>query len=199
MATIRPYRPDDLDALREICQKTGDNGADGTHLYAHPRIIGEIYAAPYAAFEPRYAFVAEDAEGVAGYILGAPDTRAFEARCEAEWWPHLRERYADTADVASWRRTRDQWAAYQIHHPLSAPQPVVDAAPAHLHIDLLPRVQGQGLGKALLDHWLARVGGRAHLACSAENPRALRFYDRYGWRRLAGDWPRGVVFMAIGA
>ena len=198
MAEVRPYRAGDLDALYDICLKTGDAGQDATALYKDRRILGDIYAAPYAALEPQLAWVAEDAGGVAGYILGAADTRAFEARCEAEWWPPLRRRWPDTAGVASGKRTRDEWAAYQIHHPLAAPQSVIEAAPAHLHIDLLPRLQGRGLGKALMDTWLAAVGGRAHLACHADNARALRFYDRYGFRRLAGDWPAQVVFMAIG-
>jgi len=198
MTVVRRYRPSDLPALYDICLKTGDNGADGTHLYEDHRIIGEIFAAPYAALEPAYAFVAEDAEGVAGYILGAPDTRAFEARLEAEWWPALRERYADTADMPSWHRTREQWDAYYIHHPPANPQAVIDAAPAHLHIDLLPRLQGQGMGRQLMDAFLATVAGRAHLGCRAPNVRAQRFYEAYGFRRLEGVPPKSVVWMAIG-
>lgn len=195
---IRPYRPGDLDALHDICLKTGDNGADGTHLYADHRIIGEIFAAPYAMLEPQHAFVAEDELGVGGYILGAADTRAFEARCEAEWWPALRARYADTAAVPSWKRTREQWDAYYIHHPPPNPQAVVEIAPAHLHIDLLPRLQGRGVGKALMDRWLAAIGGPAHLGCQAPNHRAQRFYERYGWRRLEGVEPKAVVWMTHG-
>lgn len=198
MAQIRRLRPGDLDALYDICLKTGDGGADATALYADPRLIGEIFAAPYARLEPEHAWVAEDQAGVAGYILGAPDTRAFEARLETEWWPALRRRYPDTADIPSWRRTREQWDAFYIHHPPPNPQAAVDAAPAHLHIDLLPRLQGQGVGKALMDRWLAGVGGRAHLGCQAENLRAQRFYERYGFRRLEGVGPKSVVWMAIG-
>jgi len=198
MVEVRPYRSADLDALYDICLKTGDGGRDATHLYEDHRIIGEIFAAPYATLQPDCVFVAEDEEGVGAYILGTSDTRAFEARCEAEWWPALRRRYADTAEVPSWKRTRDQWDAYYIHHPPPNPQAVVDAAPAHLHIDLLPRLQGRGVGKALMDAWLARIGGRAHLGCQAENHRALRFYDRYGFRRLEGVGPKSVVWMAIG-
>ncbi len=195
MAEVRPYRPSDLPALYDICLKTADNGADGTHLYSDPRLVGDIFAAPYAALEPGHAFVAEDAEGVAGYILGAPDTRAFEARLQAQWWPDLRERYADTAEVPSWQRTREQWDAYYIHHPPQNPQPVVDAAPAHLHIDLLPRLQGKGVGKQLMDRFLLSVGGRAHLGCQALNTRAQRFYEVYGFRRLEGVGPKSVVWM----
>jgi len=195
MALVRPYRASDLPALYDICLKTADNGADGTHLYADPRLVGEIFAAPYAALQPGHAFVAEDADGVAGYILGAPDTRAFEARLEAEWWPALRDRYADTAEVPSWQRTREQWDAYYIHHPPPNPQAVVDAAPAHLHIDLLPRLQGKGVGKQLMDAFLTSVGGRAHLGCQAVNIRAQRFYEIYGFRRLEGVGPKSVVWM----
>jgi GNAT superfamily N-acetyltransferase len=198
MAAIRLYRPGDLPALYDICLKTGDDGADASGLYADPTLIGDVFAAPYAAFHPGHVFVAEDEAGVGGYILGTPDTRAFEAHCEAEWWPRLRARHADTADVPAWRRTRAQWDAYYIHHPPAVPQPVVEAAPAHLHIDLLPRLQGRGVGRALMDRWLAGVGGRAHLGCQAGNLRAQRFYAAYGWRRLDGVGPKGVVWMAIG-
>ena len=198
MARVRPYRPGDLPALYDICLKTGDNGADGTHLYEDLRILGEIFAAPYGVLLPDYAFVAEDDAGVAGYILGAPDTRKFEARLEAEWWPHLRERYADTAEVPARDRTREQWDAFHIHHPPKNPQAVVDAAPAHLHIDLLPRLQGQDMGRQLMDAFLAAVGGRAHLGCQALNLRAQRFYEVYGFRRLEGVPPKSVVWMVIG-
>ena len=71
MAVVRPYRPSDLPALYDICLKTADNGADATHLYGDHRVVGEIFAAPYAVLEPDHALVAEDAEGIAGYILGA--------------------------------------------------------------------------------------------------------------------------------
>lgn len=201
--TIRPYRPEDLPALYEICLKTGDSGADGTHLYVDPMVIGEIYAAPYGILNPSLAFVAEDEDGVAGYIVGAADTHAFEARLEAEWWPSRRPLYADPSDVPPTRWTPDQVRAWQIHHPRPTPQAVVDAAPAHLHINLLPRLQGQGIGTRFVDTWRAAVAAegvaRIHLGCSIDNHRALRFYDRYGWTRLITDEKRGTVWMVIDA
>ena len=197
MAQVRAARPEDLPALYDICLKTGDAGADATALHADPRILGEIYAAPYARLEPNLALVAEDEAGVCGYILGTADTRAFEARCEAAWWPALRTRYADTAGVPWRERTPDEWAAFMIHHPPIAPEAAVAAAVAHLHIDLLPRAQGQGLGRTLMDRWLDLVGGRAHLGCSPRNVRALAFYDRYGFRRLEAAASSEVVYMAI--
>jgi hypothetical protein len=95
MTHIRPVVAADLDALYRIALLTGDSGADASALHKDPRLVGHIYAAPYATLSPETAFVAEDAAGVAGYIVGALDTRAFEARLERDWWPALRAEYAD--------------------------------------------------------------------------------------------------------
>ncbi len=199
MVQIRAFHPDDLDALHAICLQTGDHGEDATAHYTDPRIIGEIYAAPYALLEPELAYVVQDADGVAGYIVGSRDTRAFEARCEADWWPRLREVHAKPSGVPPESWTPDQLRAFQIHRPSRIPDPVVAAAPAHLHVNLLPRLQGQGLGQALLDTWLWAAGGRAHLGCDVENLRAQRFYDAYGFSRLALEGSPGTVWMTIGA
>jgi ribosomal protein S18 acetylase RimI-like enzyme len=177
MTEIRPYRASDLEDLYRICLATGWDGADASAMYADPKLVGHLYAAPYGVLFPECALVAEDAEGVAGYILGAADTAAFQARAEAEWWPKLRAEYADPPR-AEW--TADQRLAYAIHHPRPLRPALLARYPAHLHIDLLPRLQGQGFGRRMMDAWLALVasmGARgAHLECSSANARALLFY-----------------------
>jgi len=202
MPEIRPVAPADLDALYEICLKTGNSGQDATALYDDPRLVGEVYAAPYAVLRPDLAFVVEDQHGVAGYVLGTDDTRGFEARLQADWWPRLRGIHADPRPTPRAERTRDQQRAAQIHRPIPEPEALVAAWPAHLHINLLPRLQGQDLGRRMLDTWLnaARAKGvrGVHLGCDAVNHRALRFYEAYGWRRFDTDppWP-GTVWMVL--
>src|SRR5207253_430146 len=121
-------------------------------------------------FSPETAFVVEDDEGVAGYILGAVDTRAFETKLDAEWWPTLRPLHADPVGTSPETWDAGQRAAYLFHHPFHAPRRVVGSFPSHLHIDLLPRLQGQGLGKRLMDLWLGvarEMGSRGvHLGVS---------------------------------
>ena len=95
LAAIRPYQPGDLEDLYRVCVQTADNGGDATALFEDPMLPGQIYAAPYALFEPSLAFVAEDQAGVGGYILAALDSRAFGQRLERDWWPALRTRYPD--------------------------------------------------------------------------------------------------------
>ena len=181
MAEIRPYRVSDLGALYHVCLATGQSGQDATHLYRDPKIVGHIYAGPYGVLEPESAFVLEDEDGVGGYIIGAFDTHAFEKRLEAEWWPALRERYADPAAP----QTPDERMAWLMHHSPRTPRRIAEPYPSHLHIDLLPRFQGGGWGKRMIDTWLGAMKARgsrgAHLGVGFANERAIRFYRAYGF------------------
>ena len=103
MAQIRGVRPSDLDDLYRICLATGAGGDDASTLYQDPKLLGHVYAAPYAVFSPQSVFVVEDTGGVGGYIVGAPDTCEFEIRLEAEWWPTLRRLYQDPVGEAARR------------------------------------------------------------------------------------------------
>jgi ribosomal protein S18 acetylase RimI-like enzyme len=187
--TLRLYRPDDLDALYRICLETGDGGQDATTLYRDPKILGQVYAAPYAVYCPDSTFVVEDPEGVAGYILGPADTHAFEKTLESEWWPQLQGVYP----APSAPHNPDERMAWLIHHPPRTPRRISEPWPAHLHINLLPRHQGKGLGARLIDHWLAAVSAlgatAAHLAVGQRNARAVAFYRRYGFRELERSGP----------
>jgi len=181
MVTLRPVLPADIDALYEICLLTGDAGADASALYTNPRLLGQIYAAPYAALEPAHTLVAEDAEGVAGYLVGTHDTAAFAARLERDWWPGLRQRYADTEGMSA--ADRDCIAA--IMRPEPPPADLAAPYPAHIHMNLLPRLRGQGIGTALLRQWLdeARRAGvpGVHLGASTRNTGGVAFWTRSGF------------------
>jgi ribosomal protein S18 acetylase RimI-like enzyme len=198
---IRGYRPGDLGDLYRICLQTGDSGTDATGLFRDPDLLGHVHAAPYGVLEPSLAFVAEDPEGIGGYCLAALDTRAFERRLEQEWWPPLRLRYADpdVTERGSW--TRDQELEYVIHHPWQTEDDLVAGFPSHLHVDLLPRVQGLGIGRQLIDLQLAALRERGscgvHLHVRPTNQRALSFYDHLGFTRLSTGYSH-VLGMRLG-
>jgi len=188
MAEIRAFRPSDLDELYRICLATGAGGDDASALYRDPQLVGHVYAAPYAQLSPRTVFVVEDADGVGGYIVGVPDTRDFEAQLEAEWWPALRQIYPDPSDTPRSDRSADQFMSYKIHHPDRTAEEIVGRYPSHLHINLLPRLRGRGIGRRLMVQWLATVRGLgsrgAHLAVGSANRRAIRFYRACGFHEL---------------
>lgn len=202
MVNIRPVIKTDTPALYDIALKTGDSGQDATALYQNPKLVGHIYAAPYAIFEPQSCFVVEDDEGVGGYIVGTRNTLAFEERLEKDWWPLLRSQFDDPSDVPFDEWTPDQLRAFLIHYPAKTPQRMVDTYPSHLHINLLPRLQGQKLGYALIDKWLQTMdmaGSRGvHLGVSPSNERALYFYRNYGFKELPmGKHPQVIWFTMV--
>jgi ribosomal protein S18 acetylase RimI-like enzyme len=185
---IRACREDDVDALYQVCLETGDAGGDATSLHKDPLLLGHVFVGPYAILEPSLAFVAEDDEGVAGYVVGALDSHAFEARLEREWWPKLRERYPDAPADG----TPDERLMSYFHHPASTPAEVAKDYPSHLHINLLPRLQGAGAGGRLMNTlWDAlREQGSpgVHLQVWARNTRAIGFYKHLGYTEVSsGD------------
>lgn len=198
--SIRQFRPDDLDALYQICLRTADNGQDATALFRDPRLPGHVWAAPYAVLEPSLAFVAVGPDGVAGYVVGALDSTAFSQRLEERWWPGLRSRYPDPpASLPEDRWTRDQQVTHLIHHPRPVPARLAARYPSHLHIDLLPPLQGQGAGRRLIETLTAALRAQGspgvHLGVSAANPRAAGFYARVGFTEIPSGRPAARVFV----
>jgi GNAT superfamily N-acetyltransferase len=182
---IRPFRSADLEACYAISLATGFEGGDASHLYRDPRMMGHIYFAPYALLEPALALLVEDGDGVAGFAVGATDTTAWEERMEREWWPSLRRQYADPSDVPTERRTPDERRAFMIHHPARTPAAVTAIHPAHLHLNLLSRLQRRGAGSKLLDTWLARADARSvHVGVNRANKGAVRFWAARGFEEL---------------
>ncbi len=183
---MRPVEPGDLDALYLVCLRTGDAGEDASDRFADPRLLGEVYVGPYVMMPSGIGFTAVESGVPSGYVLAAVDTRRFEAECEAEWWPALRERYP--LPIGEDPSTGDAEIIALIHDPESPPDDVVSRYPAHLHIDLLPVLQGKGVGRAmmgrLLDELRARTVPGVHLGVDARNRRAVGFYEHLGFEHL---------------
>jgi ribosomal protein S18 acetylase RimI-like enzyme len=193
-ARVRPYRDSDLKELYRICLQTGDVGEDATSMFDDPQILGHVFAAPYGLFEPSLAFVAEDEAGVGGYIVGALDSSAFQDRLEAEWWPALRDRYpAPPSGLAPDQWTPDQRAAGLIHAPPAVPDELARDYPSHLHINLVARLQSQGLGRQLMNTLIRalREQGSAgvHLFVWPANQRAIGFYRHLGFSVIPAEGP----------
>lgn len=191
LPAIRSFEAKDLEACYAISQATGHAGGDASRLYRDPKMMGHIYIAPYALLEPGLTLVVEDEAGVAGFVAGTEDTAAWEDRLERDWWPSLREHYVDPSDIPSASWTADQRRAFMIHHPAKTPPAVVARYPAHLHMNLLPRLQRRGLGSKLLDAWLdlaCRRGARAfHVGVNRENTGAVHFWRARAFEALAFD------------
>jgi GNAT superfamily N-acetyltransferase len=180
-ANLRPYQASDLDALYDVCVRTAASGDDLSDSLGDPRLPGDLYAGPYGVHEPDLAFVVEDEVGVGGYVVGTDDTAAFEAMLETTWLPPLRDRYREGSGISD----EDNRLISSLHHPYIQDSGIVADFPAHLHIDLLPRLQRQGHGRQLIERFcdeVRRRGARGvHLGVGTANHRARIFYARVGF------------------
>lgn len=194
---IRRGKTEDLDALYAIALATGDSGRDAGGLYHDPHMIGHIYAAPYLMVDGGFCFVAEDEAGVCGYVVGTADTLAFARALEAQWWPALRERYPEpeAENRAQW--SPDERRAHMFHHPEIPPPAVVEAYPAHLHMNLLERARGHGLGRRLLGaalrHLAALGAGHVHVGAGWTEAGGAAFWQACGFEVLNDDGEGGRV------
>ena len=178
---IRKYHPTDLTALYKICLLTGNSGKDGTELFSDSDLLGHFYAAPYAVFEPEICFVVTNNNKPCGYIIGTKDSQKFYEKCEKDWFPILRTRYPLRDDNdKSW----DSRIIKRIHDGHKV-KPELAKYPAHLHIDLLPETQGQGIGRKIMDVFINELKNQnvsaLHLEVGKANQGAIKFYEKLGF------------------
>jgi len=197
-ARIRPYQPSDRDALYAVALATGRDGDDASQLFRDPTLLGHRYVGPYLDLEPGLAFTLEDDLGPCGYVLGAADTTDFYERFTKTWLPpiltHLGPAPTAPAD-------EDERLLAELHAPSLTVPSDLEAYPAHLHIDLVPRAQGQGCGRrmmhTLFEALVVRGAHGVHLGVSPRNERAQGFYRALGFDVVDAAVPDdGVVIMA---
>jgi len=193
---VRPYRPDDRDQIARICLQTAAAGRDATGVYSDDALMPEVYALPYLEYAPDLAFVVAERDGsrVFGYVLGVADTAAFIDWYARAWSPGFRSRHPSPGPPTA-ARPADREA-----HLLDAgsdPERMriaeLDRYPAHLHIDLLPEIQGHGWGRRLIETLLAELEvrdvPRVHLGMDPANHGARAFYERLGFSELRSSRP----------
>jgi ribosomal protein S18 acetylase RimI-like enzyme len=196
---VRAYRPSDRDDVIEVCLRTAAGGGDATGVYSDDALMPEVFVLPYVEYAPELAFVVDDGSGrVLGYVIGVTDTRAFVEWWKREWTPGFRARHpsagAPTGHKPGFTEEQLLEAGINPERMLSAE---VDEYPAHLHIDLLPELQGQGFGRRLIDTLRGALADRGvsavHLGMDAANTGARAFYDRLGFHELPSSRPEAPL------
>lgn len=187
---IRNPQAADIAYLYDICLKTASNGQDAADLYTDPWLVGQYYVAPYVFFDPSNCFIAYDSESEykrpLGYIVGTDDTRAFYDWFYSEWAPQLRKIYGKKMPPQS---KYEAWLINEIYNKNKQVDDVLlDSYAGHLHIDLLPVLQGQGVGRSLIDRFSnalrKKMSNGIHLGVSKKNTGAIAFYKKMDFVEL---------------
>jgi ribosomal protein S18 acetylase RimI-like enzyme len=182
---VRSFRPADRAAVRDISYRTGFMGEPVDSFWRHQESWADLWTSYYTDQEPESLHVATVGDAVVGYLAGCRDTAAMRPSTEEltktvirRYWLLLRPGTAGFLyrGLLDGLRDRDR-----------ASGDFIDPRwPAHLHIDLLPAARGTGLGAALMERWLQQLQEAAspgcHLLTLVENMRALRFFEKSGFR-----------------
>lgn len=169
---IRPFRVSDQKALEAICL---DTAADSLKKSQKDReYLLWLYCRYYTDCCPDTVFVADDGDGAIGYILCAPEYRAFlKSFRKTALLPLLRLRPLQGLAAYAGLRAQSRFGRKYS---------------AHLHIDILPACQRMGLGTKLMDALCAELKRRGvngvFLTVDAKNEKGVRFYQKYGFKTI---------------
>lgn len=183
MQNIRPYRPSDRERVREIAFATGYMGEPADWYWRDAASFAYVWTSWYTDHELESSFVADDGGEVVGYLLGCLDSALAPPPRSAVVWQMLKRALWLRPGTAGffWRAFRDT-----LRGPSAPSGELLDPRwPSHLHVNLLPQARGQGLGRALVEAWLARLrvlgSPGCHLVTLAENQRAVQFFEAMGF------------------
>lgn len=170
--TIRVCKAEDLSALREICEETSTIPCKTD---AQRQFLRLVYCDPYVLTQTCHCFVAvNEADVPLGYILCAPETRAFLRVFRRSFVPQI-----DRLGLHFGIQAR----ASQTIHALFGRK-----YSAHLHIDLSEKARHLGTGTALMNALKAHLSAigihSLFLSCDKRNENALRFYARNGFESV---------------
>ena len=185
-ALVRKYRPEDREAVREICYDTGLMGEPIDRFFGCSELFADYWMNYYTDHEPESAFVAELDGKVIGYLVGCKDTSTQRKIQNTVIMPAIRRKlfsfgYRLKMRFARfvWRYLRSMWRGEFVDEPIGG-------YPAHLHMNLAEGCRSGGVGsKLLLEYfdYLRENGVKGlHLGTSTYNKLAVPFYKKWGFK-----------------
>lgn len=171
MYTVRKYKSSDKEYLRHICKETtwDDNKKNPSKLETIPVIFNDYFTEN----EPENIFVAVNGEDIpVGYVICCTDYKLFRKKMLTE----LQKRVLSTYPSSLWML----WATF-----LSV-MITKKAYRTHLHIDILPEAQRQGIGTQLINRLCVHLkkNNIRNVSVITINRSSMgyRFYCKYGFR-----------------
>ncbi|MEM9707413.1 MAG: hypothetical protein AAF871_01365 [Pseudomonadota bacterium] len=156
---IRPYRPEDRDAVREICCDTAYRNKGAEHYFEDREIHADYWSSYYTDVTPDEVWIAEDKGEVIGYFFGCPDTLRFRramARRIVPWcllravWRLALGRYKNPVT------RRYLWFMVTRGPGEEAPLDI-SKYPAHYHCNIVESGRGHGLYTTMTLDFLDRL------------------------------------------
>jgi ribosomal protein S18 acetylase RimI-like enzyme len=188
-AFVRPYQTADRDALMHIAAETAFFGEPVERFLEDRRIFQDAFYAYYTDYEPEHTWIAvrfdDGQEQVVGFLTGCFNSAHQERILQQHILPGVIQKRMLGQYRLGKRTLQHVWR--MALGSLRREYPKVDEKryPAHLHINLLPRSRGMGLGYALMQAYLNQLKAHqisgVHLQTTSLNTAAIRLYERCGF------------------
>jgi len=157
-----------------------------TGRFKDKKLFALVNIEGYVRFETENGFVAQDRDtgSILGYIIGTANTHRYEKKIVLKmyWRIFLRLFFVTWWHYPESFRTVFYWF---FTYETKSIEHLYNEYPAHLHINILPGYQHMGIGKNLLDMFMANMSSRGvsgvHLGTSNYNFKALPFYRKNGF------------------
>jgi ribosomal protein S18 acetylase RimI-like enzyme len=187
-AIIRHYQLSDQQQVLEISADTAFFGEPVEAFLDDRRLYIDAFGRYYTDHEAQYAWVAQSRVGVVGFLFGCADTdvqakmwRAYIIRVVL--FKALSGRYKLGRKTASFA-----WG--MLMGFIRGEQASIDLLefPAHLQINIGNGYRGEGLGRQLIEAYLAQLKGMnirgVHLETTSHNEAACHLYEKIGFQML---------------
>jgi ribosomal protein S18 acetylase RimI-like enzyme len=181
---IRPFKPGDRAAVREICCNTADAGEPCESFFPDREVLADLVTRYYTDIAPQSSWVAVCDGKVVGYLTGSLDSRIPWWRIVPAtlvkamgrglfWQPQFRRLVS-----LNWR----DWLR-------GAGRVALEDYPAHFHINLRPEARGQQAGDRLVEKFFEQMRAAGtkgvHVGVSEVNAGGRKFFERLGFAELA--------------
>jgi len=162
MMEIQEYEEKYADDVRHVCLAAGSGKFPDS-------VILDVFCNYYIQYEPENCFIAVE-DGIArGYIICALDYDRFEEVFAKE----ILKKSGNPLTKMMGKGSLESLKKYREEYP------------AHLHIDLDPGIQGQGVGtklmEALISHLKEKHVKGVMFGVDPKNENAIRFYEKMGF------------------
>lgn len=183
-ALIRPLRPDDRQAVRDICCRTAYRNMGCEAIFEDRELHADYWTKYYTDFAPEASWVIEQDGTIIGYFLGSTDQRKFLRIMGRNIVP----RYIGKA---LWRFATRQYKKPQTSRYLlwlffkswrEAPEISYRDYPAHYHCNILRAGYGRGYYTTLTLLFLDHLEERGIMALHGHitEHRKKGIWDRFG-------------------
>lgn len=186
---VRSYQALDRESVLRIAGDTAFFGEPAERFLEDRRIFLDAFYSYYVDQEPEHAWVATYQDEVVGFLTGCTNTRRQQRWFSKQAVPKvinnlIRGRYK--TGPLTWRCLRGFLFSHLRQEETSAD---LNLYPAHLHINIDQQHRGLGLGRMLIQAYLAQLANLqvpgVHLQTTSENTGACILYKRIGFSLLS--------------